>query len=162
MAFSLERSQSLRISKKSLRSMSNMSKGGSLRLSKRDAVVFSEEDEDNAINAESAAAATAAAAAAAPDGGKRGGKSPSKSFERKNSFLGKLFSSRSKAGGGDGGASNSNVGNNCSSSSGNSGNSGNSKKAPLGTFSAQFPPPEMVEHYNAIYTPIVKRAGPPR
>ena len=39
----LERSQSLRISKKSLRSMA---KGGSLRLSKKDALIFKEEEED--------------------------------------------------------------------------------------------------------------------
>ena len=30
----------------------------------------------------------------------------------------------------------------------------------MGTFSAQFPPPEMVEHYNAIYAPIRKPSQP--
>lgn len=59
------------------------------RLSKKDALIFKEEDED-ALNETLAA-----------DSAKRD-HSPSKGFERKNSFLGKLFSSKRKPGGGSG------------------------------------------------------------
>ena len=58
-------------------------------------------------------------------------------FERKNSFLGKLFSKK---------RSSNNTTTSCAPLS----------KPEMGTFSAQFPPPELVAHYNEIYTPIRK------
>ena len=71
--------------------------------------------------------------------------SPNKSFERKNSFLGKLFSSRKNKSG-------------SSPNGGNGNHSGN--KPEIGTFSAQFPldavlPPD-ASYSSAIYTPIRK------
>ena len=69
----LERSQSLRISKKSLK---QMSKGGSLRLSKKDALAIMNEVDENTKNQEEEEERT----------------SPSpKKMERKNSFLGRIF-----------------------------------------------------------------------
>ena len=72
----LERSQSLRISKKSLRSLSSRA-GGSLRLSKKEALalkqVKEEEDNEQVANPDNQPA------------------TPKQSFERKNSFLSKLF-----------------------------------------------------------------------
>ena len=69
---------------------------------------------------------------------------PNKSFERKNSFLGKLFSSKKKSGAG----------------SSPPGNGGAASKPEIGTFSAQFPPeavlPPDASYSNAIYTPIRK------
>ena len=71
--------------------------------------------------------------------------SPNKSFERKNSFLGKLFSSKKNKSG--------------SSPNGGSGTQ-NGAKPELGTFSAQFPPdavlPPDASYSSAIYTPIRK------
>jgi hypothetical protein len=130
-SFNLERSQSLRISKKSLR---GLSKGGSLRLSKKDANVLKQVQEE--VETSEDAAVEVPATQATP-----------KSFERKNSFLSKLFSS--------------------SSSSSNSSNGKNNKKpkAQLATFSAQFPPPELVEATNAIYQQLIpasQRKQPPK
>ena len=71
--------------------------------------------------------------------------SPNKSFERKNSFLGKLFSSKKNKSG--------------SSPNGVNGNQ-NGSKPEIGTFSAQFPPdavlPPDASYSSAIYTPIRK------
>ena len=96
-----------------------MAKGGSLRLSKKDAAVFREEDEDEVME-ESAV------------------QTPNKTtFERKNSFLGKLFKKKSPTS--------------------PSSSSGSANKPEMGTFSAQFPPPELVEHYNSIYSQIRRK-----
>ena len=59
-----------------------------------------------------------------------------KGFERKNSFLGKLFSG---------------------SSSKKSKNGSSQPKPIIKTFSAQFPPPELVDHGNPIYTALIKK-----
>ena len=71
----LERSQSLRISKKSLK---QMSKGGSLRLSKKDALAVTMEVNENSENNKN------------QDSDERTSPSPKK-MERKNSFLGRIF-----------------------------------------------------------------------
>lgn len=120
-SFTLERSQSLRVSKKSMR---NMSKGGSLRLSKKDALIFKEDGEsitDAPIQIEELQDTTIA--------------SPPKLFERKNSFLGKFFNKKK---------------------------SQPQVKPKIVTFSAQFPPPELVEtgSQSPIYSQIKKRDEP--
>ena len=78
----LERSQSLRISKKSLR---QMSKGGSLRLSKKDAMAITLEVEGEDNNNKSL------------ESDERTSPSPKK-MERKNSFLGRIFGRRKSNG----------------------------------------------------------------
>ena len=111
----LERSQSLRLSKKSLRSLSSKA-GGSLRLSKKEALALKQVKEEACEEDQPPATA------------------PNKqSFERKNSFLSKLFSSTN-------------------------GSSPEKKKPKLATFSAQFPPPELVEQQQQIYQQLIPRA----
>ena len=103
------------------------------RLSKKDAMIISEEaedmDESGAVQSQNET----------PNA------SPNKSFERKNSFLGKLFSSKKNKSG--------------SSPNGGNGNP-NGNKPEIGTFSAQFPPdavlPPDASYSSAIYTPIRK------
>ena len=139
----LERSQSLRISKKSLKSLSSRA-GGSLRLSKKEALALKQvkEEEDNELaNANTDQPATP------------------KSFERKNSFLSKLFRYIFNK-------------NKYLSvvlivfhfSNGSPGS--NPKKKPsaavLATFSAQFPPPEIIQYEQApqqIYQQLIPRAA---
>ena len=80
----LERSQSLRISKKSLR---QMSKGGSLRLSKKEALsIMSELEEGHTTNTKDTSATSDEHTSPSP-----------KKMERKNSFLGRFFG-RKKSG----------------------------------------------------------------
>ena len=107
-----------------------MAKGGSLRLSKKDAMIFREEDEDDAMV--SSALESPSAVVSTP---------PSKTFERKNSFLGKLFNRKK---------SNSPSSSSCTNA-----------KPEIVTFSAQFPPPELVEHYNSIYSQIRRQHHKP-
>jgi hypothetical protein len=91
----LERSQSLRVSKKSMR---KMAKGGSLRISKKDTLVALLAAGEN----ETRVPDTAVAEENTP--------SPPKKLERKNSFLGRIFgrkksaSSSSSSSGGSGGS----------------------------------------------------------
>ena len=121
-SFNLERSQSLRISKKSLRSLS--SKGGSLRLSKKEAANALKQVKEETSENDSP--------------------QPSKSFERKNSFLSKLFNS---------------------SSASDKSPKVSKKKPILATFSAQFPPPEITAKNgeNAIYQQLIPASQrPPR
>eukprot|EP00095_Tigriopus_kingsejongensis_P006000 maker-scaffold505_size153196-snap-gene-0.19 protein:Tk06000 transcript:maker-scaffold505_size153196-snap-gene-0.19-mRNA-1 annotation:"AGAP006598-PA" len=121
--FNLERSQSLRVSKKSMR---NMAKGGSLRLSKKDALIFKEGDESNLEPTQLETTLEDAS------------DSPTKTFERKNSFLGKFFNKKK---------------------------SQPVIKPQVVTFSAQFPPPEIVEALansgeSPIYSQIKKKPNP--
>ena len=103
------------------------------RLSKKDAMIISEEVESMEESG------------ALPSSSETPNTSPNKSFERKNSFLGKLFSSKKNKSG--------------SSPTGGSG-SANGAKPEIGTFSAQFPPdavlPPDASYSSAIYTPIRK------
>ncbi len=104
------------------------------RLSKREAAIFSEEDEDLLAIELSKDQNTS-------------NSSPkcnvnNSNFERKNSFLGKLFSSKKK---------------NASPSPASS-----VSKPAMGTFSAQFPPPELQEHYSSIYSSVNKKQQQPQ
>lgn len=132
-SFNLERSQSLRISKRSLRSLS--SKGGSLRLSKKDAANALKQVKEECTENQPQQPST------------------SKTFERKNSFLSKLFN------GGSGSHSSSTASNTSKKSS-------QIVKPVLATFSAQFPPPELQPlspDPNAIYQQLIPASQrPPR
>jgi len=98
----LERSQSFRMSKKSQKITA---KGGSLRLSKRDALAFQDEN-DNSKHEETEV--------------EQERESPEpKKMERKNSVLGRLFGRKKSSG---------------------------SPKKEILTFSAQFPPPDLIEN----------------
>lgn len=90
------------------------------RLSRKEVIALKEEDESLATNQEESQLET-----------------PTKNFERKNSFLGRLFSTKKKT-------------------------TSPNAKPQLGSFSAQFPPPEMIEHYNSIYSAIQKPKQPPQ
>lgn len=163
-SFNLERSQSLRISKKSLRSLS--SKGGSLRLSKKEAatalkqVKEAEESESNCNGelTESTLATPHQTGAPTTTTSVGNNGSNSKSFERKNSFLSKLFSSSSNSNGGSPASKKS------TSTSGSAGSSGgqNGTKPILATFSAQFPPAELqLQDPNAIYQQLIPASQRP-
>ncbi len=114
-------------------------------------MIFNEEEENNDVRDESQNSNSNS-----NNDNNNSSNSPSKSFERKNSFLGKLFSSRR----------NNSTGNNSSGQSKSPSANGIQKvqqpnktnKAKLATFSAQFPPPEMIEHYNQIYAPVIKKS----
>ena len=110
----LERSQSLRVSKKSMR---QMAKGGSLRLSKKDAILAAAMMAEH-TNSQEMMVGEENSITTTP--------SPPKKLERKNSFLGRIFGRKKSA----------------SLSSSSSGGGGSPKKEIL-TFSGQFPPPEL-------------------
>ena len=86
-------------------------------------MIFREEDEDANNSSNGHKSANSSHRGEAP--------TPTKPFERKNSFLGKLFSKKKSA-----------------------------SKPEIGTFSAQFPPPEMVEAYQQLYAPVRKKSQP--
>ena len=80
------------------------------------------------------------------------------SFERKNSFLGKLF-------GGSGSGKKKTSGSSAGSEKSLASNASTKKdikadKPKIKTFSAQFPPPELIELSNPIYTALIRKPQP--
>ena len=79
------------------------------------------------------------------------------SFERKNSFLGKLFSGAGVGYGEKKNSGNTVGGEKMDTSNMNGGREGTTKKPKIATFSAQFPPPELMELSNPIYTALIRK-----
>jgi hypothetical protein len=115
------------------------------RLSKKDALIISEEVEEESLGTNDSSAITSSPTSPTKtvNDSTASTSTPNKSFERKNSFLGKLFSGRKK-----------------SSSPGSGG-----AKPEIATFSAQFPPdtvlPPDASYSSAIYAPVRKRTKSP-
>ena len=105
-------------------------------MTKKDAMIFREEDEPSEILT-STNLSPNGLNGSSPMNASMESPTSKNNFERKNSFLGKLFSKRR-------------------SSNNNTTSCAPLSKPEMGTFSAQFPPPELIAHYNEIYTPIRK------